>query len=78
MLDYLRRQVEGRLEPGDATHLRYPTAISRLLGIELVEIAERRDGQRSATAVRSRLKYMLFGSSVYAANGGQGRKPARS
>jgi uncharacterized protein (TIGR00369 family) len=43
-LEYLRRQIDGRLEPGDRTHLRYPTAISTLLGIELMSI-----GLREAT-----------------------------
>lgn len=38
VLDYLRRQVAGRLRPTDRTHLRYPTAISRLLGLELVAV----------------------------------------
>ncbi|MEN0083148.1 MAG: PaaI family thioesterase [Leifsonia sp.] len=42
VLEYLRRQIEGRLRPADTTHLRYPTAISRLLDIELVKIAEQR------------------------------------
>lgn len=51
VLDYLLRQLEGRLEPGDTTHLRYPTAISRLLGIELMEIAERRAVVRIAADV---------------------------
>jgi uncharacterized protein (TIGR00369 family) len=40
-LEYLQRQVDGSLEPGDRTHLRYPTAISTLLGIELVNVGVR-------------------------------------
>lgn len=40
VLEYLKRQSEGRLTPGDATHMRYPTAISRLLGFRLVHIEE--------------------------------------
>lgn len=38
VLEYLQRQLAGQLQPGDATHLRYPTAISQLLGFRLVEI----------------------------------------
>jgi uncharacterized protein (TIGR00369 family) len=38
VLDYLRREIAGTLEPGDRTHLRYPTAISRLLGFTLVGV----------------------------------------
>jgi uncharacterized protein (TIGR00369 family) len=38
VLEYLKRQLEHRLEPGDATHMRYPTAISQLLGFRIVEI----------------------------------------
>jgi uncharacterized protein (TIGR00369 family) len=41
VLDYLLRQLAGTLQAGDSTHLRYPTAISRLLGIDLVAVAER-------------------------------------
>jgi len=40
VLHYLQRQLEGRLAPGDATHMRYPTAISRLLGLRIVEVGE--------------------------------------
>lgn len=40
VLDYLQRQLEGRLNPDDVTHMRYPTAISRLLGFRIVEIGE--------------------------------------
>lgn len=38
VLDYLRRHVAGTLEPGHRTHMRYPTAISRLLGLEIVDV----------------------------------------
>lgn len=38
--EFLQRQIDGRLEEGDATHLRYPTAIATLLGFEVVEIGE--------------------------------------
>ncbi|PRI10473.1 PaaI family thioesterase [Leucobacter massiliensis] len=38
VLEYLRRQLAGTLRSSDTTHLRYPTAISRLLGLELVAI----------------------------------------
>lgn len=38
VLEYLSRQLTGTLEPGDRTHMRYPTAISQLLGFELVDI----------------------------------------
>ena len=38
VLEYLRRHVAGTLGPDDRTFLRYPTAISRLLGFEITEI----------------------------------------
>lgn len=38
VLEYLQRQVEGRLTADDVTHMRYPTAISRLLKFRLVAI----------------------------------------
>jgi uncharacterized protein (TIGR00369 family) len=41
VLEFLRRQLAGELEAEDRTHLRYPTAVSRLLGLELVAVAER-------------------------------------
>jgi uncharacterized protein (TIGR00369 family) len=41
VLEYLRRQLAGTLRPGDTTHLRYPTAISRLLGLEVIDVDER-------------------------------------
>ena len=40
VLEYLRRQIEGSLAPDDTTHMRYPTAISRLLGLRLVHVEE--------------------------------------
>lgn len=41
VLEYLQRQLAGTLREDDSTHLRYPTAISTLLRIELVAIGER-------------------------------------
>ncbi|MFJ2553091.1 PaaI family thioesterase [Microbacterium sp. NPDC087591] len=41
VLDFLRRHLAEELGPEDHTHLRYPTAVSRLLGLELVAVAER-------------------------------------
>lgn len=38
VLEYLQRQLDGSLAAGDATHMRYPTAISRLLGFRIVAI----------------------------------------
>ncbi|GAA1880208.1 putative domain 1-containing protein [Williamsia serinedens] len=38
VLEYLRRHVAGTLGPDDRTFLRYPTAISRLLGFEITEV----------------------------------------
>lgn len=38
VLEYLQRQLAGTLEPGDRTHMRYPTAISQTLGFQIVEI----------------------------------------
>lgn len=40
VLDYLKRLRDGTLAPDDQTHMRYPTAISRLLDIRLVDIDE--------------------------------------
>lgn len=40
VLDYLQRQLAGTLAPGDATHMRYPTAISSLLAFRIVAIGE--------------------------------------
>ncbi|BBG01159.1 MULTISPECIES: PaaI family thioesterase [Pseudonocardia] len=39
VIDYLRKQIAGELSPADRTHMRYPTAISQLLGFRIVEIA---------------------------------------
>lgn len=38
--EYLQRCVEARLTPGDTTWLRYPTPISRLLGLHVVAVGE--------------------------------------
>lgn len=38
VLAYLQRMIDGTLGPDDTTHLRYPTAISQLLGFELVQV----------------------------------------
>ncbi|VVD92511.1 thioesterase [Pandoraea horticolens] len=40
VLHYLQRQIAGTLREDDKTHMRYPTAISRLLGFRIVEIGE--------------------------------------
>ncbi|TBU86449.1 PaaI family thioesterase [Phytopseudomonas dryadis] len=40
VLEYLRRQLDGTLEVEHRTHMRYPTAISQLLGFRLVAVAE--------------------------------------
>ena len=40
VLDYLQRQIEGRLAADEATHMRYPTAISRMLGFRIVAVGE--------------------------------------
>ena len=40
MLEYLQRQLDGRLTADVVTHMRYPTAISCLLGFRIVEIGE--------------------------------------
>lgn len=40
VLEYLQRQLYGSLAEGDATHMRYPTTISQLLGFRIVAIAE--------------------------------------
>lgn len=38
VLEYLKKHVAGTLKHDEATHLRYPTAISQTLGIRIVEI----------------------------------------
>lgn len=38
VVDYLRKQIAGTLHPADRTSMQYPTAISRLVGLELVDI----------------------------------------
>lgn len=38
VLDYLRKQLSGSLSAGDRIHLRYPTAISQLLQMRIVEV----------------------------------------
>ncbi|VVE34087.1 thioesterase [Pandoraea iniqua] len=38
VLNYLHRQLAGTLRAEDQTHMRYPTAISNLLGFRIVEI----------------------------------------
>ncbi|MFX1763532.1 PaaI family thioesterase [Paraburkholderia sp. A1RI-2L] len=40
VLEYLKRQLDGTLGSDDQTHMRYPTAISGLLGFRIVEIGE--------------------------------------
>lgn len=40
VLDYLQRQLAGTLTEDEVTHLRYPTAISQLLGFRIVAIGE--------------------------------------
>jgi uncharacterized protein (TIGR00369 family) len=44
VLEYLQRSLDGTLGADHCTHLRYPTAISRLLGFRIVAI-----GQATAT-----------------------------
>ena len=40
VLEYLERQLDGTLAPDAETHMRYPTAISQLLGFRIVAIDE--------------------------------------
>lgn len=40
VLEYLRHQLAGTLPSEATTHMRYPTAISQLLGIRIVEVDE--------------------------------------
>jgi len=40
VLEYLQRMVDGTLRPEHTCHLRYPTAISRTLGMRLVAVDE--------------------------------------
>lgn len=38
VLSWLQRYIANRLSPGETTHMRYPTAISRTLAMRIVEI----------------------------------------
>ena len=40
VLEYLQRQLDGTLTDGEHTHMRYPTAISRLLNFRITAIDE--------------------------------------
>ncbi|MBY6309970.1 PaaI family thioesterase [Alcaligenes faecalis] len=40
VLEYLQRQLDGTLTEGEHTHMRYPTAISRLLNFRITAIDE--------------------------------------
>ncbi|MGB6006970.1 PaaI family thioesterase [Castellaniella sp.] len=40
VLEYLQRQLDGTLTKSDITHMRYPTAISQLLGFRIIAIGE--------------------------------------
>ncbi|MCD9031930.1 PaaI family thioesterase [Luteimonas sp. Y-2-2-4F] len=40
VLEYLQRQLDATLADGAVTHMRYPTAISQLLGLRIVAIGE--------------------------------------
>ena len=40
VLEYLRRAIDGTLPAGARTHLRYPTAISKTLGMRVVAVGE--------------------------------------
>ena len=40
VLDYLQRQIEGRLAADEATHMHYPAAISQMLGFRIVAVGE--------------------------------------
>ncbi len=38
VLEFLQRHLEGTGSPADRTHMRYPTAISQLLGFEITAV----------------------------------------
>ena len=38
VLEYLQKELAGSLRPGDETHMRYPTAISRTLAMHIVAV----------------------------------------
>jgi acyl-coenzyme A thioesterase PaaI-like protein len=40
VLTHLQRLIAGELAPGDRSHMRYPTAISRTLAMRVVEIGQ--------------------------------------
>jgi uncharacterized protein (TIGR00369 family) len=48
VLEYLQRRIRGEIVAGDRTTLSYPTAISKLLQLEIVAVAERTASVRMA------------------------------
>lgn len=64
VLEYLQRQLAGLLRPGDRTHLRYPTAISRTLGFEIVEVG------RGTASVRAVVDVSAHGNQQGTVHGG--------
>lgn len=63
-LEYLERDIDGRLTVADRTHLRHPTAISQLLGLHVV-----RAGVREA-AVRMTVDPVIHGNQQGTVHGG--------
>lgn len=64
VLEYLERHVAGTLSDSDSTHMRYPTAISQLLHIAVVDV-----GSGTAT-VRIRTDPALHGNQQGTVHGG--------
>ncbi len=64
VLEYLQRRLTGALEPGDRTHLRYPTAISRTLGLEIVGVGP------GTAAVRAVVDTAMHGNQQGTVHGG--------
>lgn len=46
VLEFLERRIQGTLQSGDRTHMKYPTAISQLLNFEVAAV-----GRGAATVV---------------------------
>lgn len=64
VLEYLERRLAGTLEPGDRTHLRYPTAISGTLGFQIIGVGP------GTAAVRAAVDAAVHGNQQGTVHGG--------
>jgi uncharacterized protein (TIGR00369 family) len=64
VLDYLQRHVAGTLQPGQRSPLRYPTAISTLLGFEITAV------QRGSASITAKVDPQKHGNQQGTVHGG--------